>query len=53
MELPPGATLLATSETASNEIWLFQDNVLAAQCHPEFTPELAIEKIWGFLKDEG
>ena len=49
LELPGGAELLASSQTAPYEIWSFQDRVLAIQGHPEMVPEDMLQKIWPFL----
>ena len=53
LELPEGAQLLATSQTAPYEIWSFQDRVLAIQGHPEMVPEDMLQKIWPFLSSNG
>jgi GMP synthase-like glutamine amidotransferase len=50
LELPKGATLLASSQTCKNEMFLVGKNILAVQSHPEFDVEYAIkEKIWPYL----
>jgi hypothetical protein len=53
LQLPPGATLLATSPTAVNELWCWGPNILASQFHVEFDEPLVLEKIWASLKDIG
>lgn len=53
LELPKGAELLASSPTAPNEIWTYQDRVLAIQGHPEMPSEDALQKIWPFLSSNG
>lgn len=53
LELPEGAELLATSPTAPNEIWTYQDRVLAIQGHPEMPCEEALHKILPFLSANG
>ena len=53
LELPEGAELLATSPTAVNEIWTYQDRVLAIQGHPEMPCEEALRKILPFLSSNG
>ena len=53
LELPGGAELLASSQTAPYEIWSFQDRVLAIQGHPEMVPEDMLQKIWPFLSSNG
>eukprot|EP00759_Apiculatamorpha_spiralis_P011329 PhF_6_TR18726/c0_g1_i1/m.27356 len=37
LELPPGASRLATSQSCTNEVFSIGDNVLCMQSHPEFT----------------
>ena len=51
--LPEGAELLASSQTAPNEIWTYQDRVLAIQGHPEMPSQEALQKIWPFLSSNG
>ena len=53
LELPKGAELLASSQTAPNEIWTYQDRVLAIQGHPEMASQEALQKIWPFLSSNG
>jgi GMP synthase (glutamine-hydrolysing) len=57
--LPPGATLLASSSSCTNEIFAVGEQFLALQSHPEFDLEESImQKIWpavvarGSLSDE-
>jgi len=48
VDLPPGATLLASSESTRNEMWTIAGegrHVLAMQFHPELWPEIIAEKI--------
>ena len=45
IQLPPGATLAASSKTTANEVWFIGSNILAMQAHPEFTPELLIKRV--------
>jgi hypothetical protein len=53
LALPPGATTLATSPTASHELWAYAGCVLAFQFHIEFGGQLAHEKIWPAIKAAG
>jgi hypothetical protein len=53
LQLPPGAVLLATSPTATNELWSWGPNILASQFHVEFDEPLVLQKIWATLKDVG
>lgn len=53
LELPEGAELLASSPTALNEIWTYQDRVLAIQGHPEMPCKEALHKILPFLSSNG
>ena len=53
LELPEGAELLATSPAALNEIWTYQDRVLAIQGHPEMPCKEALHKILPFLSSNG
>lgn len=53
LALPPGATTLATSPTASHELWAYGGCVLAFQFHIEFGGRLAHEKIWPAIKAAG
>jgi hypothetical protein len=45
--------LLATSPTATNELWSWGPNILASQFHVEFDEPLVLQKIWATLKDVG
>jgi GMP synthase-like glutamine amidotransferase len=53
LQLPPGAVLLASSPTATNELWCWGPNILASQFHVEFDEPLVLQKIWATLKDVG
>lgn len=53
LELPEGAELLASSNTAQCEIWNWKNQILAWQSHPEFSPGMTVEKIWTYLKADG
>jgi hypothetical protein len=53
LELPPGATCLADSDTARYEIWGVGDRVLAWQGHPELTRRSVLEKIYPFIVSAG
>ena len=37
-DLPPNATLLASTDSYPNQIFSIEDHVLAFQCHPELNP---------------
>ncbi|TBV00765.1 type 1 glutamine amidotransferase [Phytopseudomonas dryadis] len=39
-ELPPGATLLASSEACRHQAFQLGRRVIGVQCHPEMTPEI-------------
>jgi GMP synthase-like glutamine amidotransferase len=53
LQLPQGAVLLATSPTATNELWSWGPNILASQFHVEFDEALVLQKIWATLRDVG
>lgn len=44
-DLPSGASLLASTEVCNNQIFSFQNNTLAFQCHPEVAAQ-QLEKWW-------
>lgn len=47
LQLPPDSTLLASSSTCTNEIFLVGSTLIACQSHPEFDYDYAIEqRIW-------
>lgn len=50
-DLPEGAKLIASSKACRNQIFLYNNNVLAMQCHPEMTPE-AIAGMFDNCSDE-
>ena len=52
-ELPPGATLAASSKTITNEVWYIGHHVLAVQSHPEFSPKLMTDRILPSLMGKG
>jgi len=52
-ELPENAILAASSETCENEVWYIGNNILAMQCHPEFTVQLMKDKILDKLTAKG
>jgi GMP synthase-like glutamine amidotransferase len=45
-KLPAGASLVATSDYTTTEIFAVSDCVLSFQAHPEFTPALMNERIY-------
>eukprot|EP00957_Ditylum_brightwellii_P101720 7752492-Ditylum_brightwellii.AAC.1 len=51
--LPPNAVWIGTSEYAPYEVYAIGDQVLAMQAHPEFWPELIIDKISPCLERKG
>ena len=56
VELPPGATLLASSASTRSELWTLEGggrHVLAMQFHPELWPEIIAEKIGPALVRNG
>mmetsp|Transcript_7158 Transcript_7158/g.12340 ORF Transcript_7158/g.12340 Transcript_7158/m.12340 type:complete len:380 (+) Transcript_7158:20-1159(+) len=53
LKMPPGAILLADSGSAAHEMWALPPNVLSFQCHPELAAELALEKIWPTVTENG
>lgn len=53
VELPPGATLLASSPTAVHEMFTWGGTVLAFQFHPEMDCTLAYEKILPAVSKSG
>jgi len=53
LQAPENSTILATSSSSPNEIFLVNDNILAIQSHPELSPEIALEKIFPSLISSG
>jgi GMP synthase (glutamine-hydrolysing) len=49
--LPEGATLMASSEACENQIFTYGGNVLALQCHLEYS-EQSVEKMLSHCGDE-
>jgi GMP synthase-like glutamine amidotransferase len=45
-DLPPGATLLASSESACNEIFLCAGSIIGVQGHPELSARALLSRIW-------
>jgi len=52
-ELPENAVLAASSETCENEVWYIGNNILAMQCHPEFTAQLMRDKMLPKFAEKG
>lgn len=50
--LPPGAVRLASSASCVNEVFILGRNVLAFQCHPEFTIDVVAHKLWPNLVEQ-
>ena len=50
--LPPGAVRLASSASCVNEVFILGRNVLAFQCHPEFTIDVVAQKLWPNLVEQ-
>ena len=53
LQVPENSSILATSSSSPNEIFLVNNNILAIQSHPELSPELALEKIFPALRVNG
>ena len=52
-QLPSDATLVASSKTTATEAWYVGSNVLCMQAHPEWTPELLVERVLPALVRKG
>ena len=50
--LPPSAVRLAFSASCPNEVFSIGRNVIALQCHPEFSLEVVNSKLWPPLVEQ-